>query len=211
MKNIKLDIFNTSGKVVGSLNADTGIFGVRPNFEALKHYVRTFMANQRQGTSSTKTRGDVRGGGKKPWKQKGTGRARVGSRTNPIWRGGGVAHGPKPKDWRIHLSKKLKTLALVSSLSLKNSRNQLLILDTIPATQPRTKFVMEVFKNLGLTGSALFVLDEKNESFLKSTQNLKDIRVTQCSNLNVFDVMKYKNTIFVKEAVVKLQEKYATE
>ncbi|KKU48348.1 MAG: 50S ribosomal protein L4 [candidate division WWE3 bacterium GW2011_GWA2_46_9] len=176
MKNIKLDIFNTSGKVVGSLNADTGIFGVRPNFEALKHYVRTFMA-----------------------------------RTNPIWRGGGVAHGPKPKDWRIHLSKKLKTLALVSSLSLKNSRNQLLILDTIPATQPRTKFVLEVFKNLGLTGSALFVLDEKNESFLKSTQNLKDIRVTQCSNLNVFDVMKYKNTIFVKEAVVKLQEKYATE
>src|SRR3989344_2069599 len=147
---MKIDVLDIKGKKVDEITLKKEIFGIEPNETVLAQYVRVYRTNQRQGTSSTLNRGEVSGGGKKPWKQKGTGRARVGSTRNPIWVHGGVAHGPKPKDWTLKLPKKVKRLALISALSSAVEKKKLTVLDKIEIESPKSKLVSEIVKNLDL-------------------------------------------------------------
>ncbi|MBI2620799.1 50S ribosomal protein L4 [candidate division WWE3 bacterium] len=208
---MNIEIKDKSGKAVENLDLDDGVFGVEPNLEALKQYLRVFLFNQRQGTSSTKTRGEVRGSGIKPWRQKGTGRARVGSRRTPVWRGGGIVHGPHPKSWRLSLNKKVLRLAIISALSIKKTQNHLNVIDKITMKKPKTKQMIEILGSHGLRGETLLVLDKKNDAVVKSSANIPNLKVSLCDNLNAFELIRNKNVLFVRNAILKVQDKYAAK
>jgi large subunit ribosomal protein L4 len=205
---MKVNVVDTKGNKIEEITLKKDIFGVEPHAQVLAQYVRVFLANQRQGTSSTKTRGEVSGGGKKPWKQKGTGRARVGSTRNPIWVHGGVAHGPKPKDWSLKLPKKMKQLAMFSVLSSALAENRLTVLDKFEVDKPQTKIVAGVLKDLDLKGKTLVVLDTTQENLVQSAKNVKDLETAPVSTLNAFQVMRAKNVVFLKDAILSIQKKY---
>ena len=206
---MKQEILNNKGKVIETIELNDDVFGIESNESILAQYIRTFRANQRQGTSSTKDRGEVSGGGKKPWRQKGTGRARHGSTRSPIWRTGGVTHGPKPKSWNIKLSKKMKQHAIKVALSLKKNGNKVYAIDTFDyENNQKTKNVKDLLNNLKITSKTLLVVDQNNVRFRKAATNIKDVDVSLASNLNAISLLNAKNVLFSKEALDSINTKY---
>lgn len=208
---MKLDVFDKNGKKVSTVDVAENVFGVTPNENLMAQYIRIFLANQRQGTSSTKTRDERRGGGRKPWRQKGTGRARHGSIRSPIWRKGGVTHGPKPKSWNLNLPKRMKRAAIVSALSDKQVQNQIKILDKLEMKAPKTKTVADVFEKLNVSGKSLVVLNHTDETLRKSARNIKNVTVVSAQNLNAYDLLRAKNVVFLENSIKLVNDKYASK
>lgn len=205
MKHIILD---KTGKKSSELELSDSIFNIEPNLTALSHYIRVYLSNQRQGTSSSLTRGEVSGTGKKPWKQKGTGRARTGSLRTPIFRHGGISHGPKPKSWTLSIPNKIKRLALLSALSLKVKNNNLKILEEITLNAPKTKEMHDLIKTLEVKGKTLLLLDKNDLNMRKSVENLANVSTALVENLNAYQVFKNRTLVMLKPAVKILEEKY---
>ena len=204
---MKIDVVNIKNEKVEQLDIDKSVFGIEPNNSVIAQYLRVFTNNQRQGTSSTKDRSQVSGGGKKPWKQKGTGRARVGSSRNPLWVGGGVSHGPTPKSWNLNLSKNLKKLAIKSALSYKFINKKAVVLSDFELTKPSTKDMVKVTNNLKV-GKTLIVTKGTDSNVVKSASNLKGLKVTRHDMLNAFDLLNYTNVLFTKDAIIEISNKY---
>ena len=203
-----IDVYNIEGKKVDSVNLSEEIFGIEPN-EAVVHSVLVnFLANQRQGTQSTKTRAEVRGGGRKPWRQKGTGRARQGSIRAPQWMKGGIALGPKPRSYKYAIPKKMRKLALKSVLTSKVEEKELIVVDKLELKEIKTKEMVKVLNNLN-TKKALIVLSEKNLNVQASARNIENVKTTLVNTINVFDLLKYDNLVVTEDAIKKLEEVYA--
>lgn len=205
----KLDVLNKEGKVVSTLELKEEVFGIKPNKEIVHTVLLNYLANQRQGTASTKTRAEVSGGGKKPWRQKGTGRARQGSIRAPQWIKGGIALGPRPRSYKYKVNKKEKQLAIKSLLSQKVIDNEIIILDMLSMDEIKTKNMVNVLSNLQVDKKALILLPEKNTNVLYSTRNIKDVKLNLVNTINVFDLLKYTKLIVTVDAVKKLEEVYA--
>jgi len=205
----KLDLYNMNGEVVGDIELNENIFGVDVNENAIHLAVANQLANKRQGTQSTKTKSEVRGGGKKPWRQKGTGRARQGSIRSAQWIKGGIALGPKPRDYRYTLPKKVKRLALKSALTSKVNENDVMVLDKLTFEGIKTKQMVNVLNNLKVETSALLVLSDKDEMVEKSARNIPGVKTALVNTINVFDVLKHEKFIITKDAVSKVEEVYA--
>jgi len=205
----KVALYNVSGQQIGDIELDENIFGVEVNQHVLYEVIKNQLANKRQGTQSAKTRAEVRGGGRKPWRQKGTGRARQGSTRSPQWTGGGVVFAPKPRDYSYSVPKKVKRLALKSALSSKVLSNEIIVLDELKLDQPKTKDMISILKNINSGKKALIVMDEKNENVVKSANNIQGVETTLVNTLNVYDILKNTSLIITKDAVKKVQEVYA--
>ena len=204
-----IDVYNVEGKKVSSVDLKEEIFGIEPN-EAVVHSVLVnFLANQRQGTQSTKTRAEVRGGGRKPWRQKGTGRARQGSIRAPQWIKGGIALGPKPRSYKYTVNKKERRLAIKSLLSSKVLENELTVVDAFNFDSIKTKQMVNALTNLKVEGKTLIVLPDKNENVQKSARNIENVKTLQVNTINVYDLLKYKNLVLTLDTVKKLEEVYA--
>ena len=205
----KIDVYDIQGKKVSDVELKDEIFGIEPN-EAVVHSVLVnFLANQRQGTQNTKTRAEVRGGGRKPWRQKGTGRARQGSIRAPQWIKGGIALGPKPRSYKYSVNKKEKRLAIKSCLSSKVLENELVVVDSLPLKEIKTKEMVKALNNLKVEGKTLILLPEKNETVQKSARNIEGVKTTLVNTINVYDLLKYKNLVITLDTVKKLEEVYA--
>ncbi len=204
-----VDIYNALGEVVGNMDLNENVFGVEVRPDVMHEVVVNYLANQRQGTQSTKTRTEVRGGGIKPWRQKGTGRARQGSIRAPQWVGGGVALGPKPRDYRYTLNKKTRRLALKSALSSKVQENEIIILDAFSCDDIKTKQVVTLLKNLNVNEKALIVLPENDKNVVLSARNIKGVDTTYVGAINTYEVLNHTKCIILKDAVTKLEEVYA--
>ena len=205
---MKADVLNIKGEVVGNVDLSKEIFGIEPNEPVVHQVVVAYLANQRQGTQSAKTRAEVSGGGKKPWRQKGTGRARVGSSRNPVWVGGGVAFAPKPRDYTKSVNKKMRRLAMKSVFSAKVKDNEFKIVDELKFEAPKTKTMVEIFKNLDIN-KTLVVIDANDINVIKSVSNIPNAACTLVGTLNVYDMLKYDNMLVTKAALEKIQEVYA--
>ena len=205
----KVDLYNMEGKVIGDIELNANVFGVEINNSAMHAAVVNHLANSRQGTQSTKTRTEVRGGGIKPWKQKGTGRARQGSIRAPQWTGGGVALGPKPRSYRYSLNKKLRQVALKSALSSKVIDKGIIVVDNITVSEYKTKEIVKVLANLNVDKKALIVLNEKNDFVVKSANNIPNVKTTLSTALNTYDVLNCEQFVITLDAVKKLEEVYA--
>jgi large subunit ribosomal protein L4 len=207
MNMAEFDIKDKNNKSKGKIDLPDDIFGVAEKAGVLHGAVLNFLANQRQGTHATKTRGLTRGGGRKPWRQKGTGRARAGTIRSPLWKGGGTVFGPQPRDYSYSLPKKAKKLALKSVLSGKMSEGEITVLDEFAIDKPRTKDMISVLKNLGLEGkSTLIVLPDKNEAVLLSARNIPGITVRRVSDLNAYEVAVHNRLLITRQALEKLAE-----
>lgn len=204
-----VDVYNTDGKVVGTIDLNENVFGVEVNKDVMHEVVVNYLANQRQGTQSTLTRTEVRGGGIKPWRQKGTGRARQGSIRAPQWVGGGVAIGPKPRDYSYRVNKKVRRLALKSALSSKAQESELIVLDELNISEYKTKQIVEILNNLKVTEKALFVLPENDKKVVNSARNIKGVDTTFVGQINTYEVLNHTKCIILKDAVTKLEEVYA--
>jgi large subunit ribosomal protein L4 len=204
----KVPVYNVNGEQVGEIELKDSVFGVPVNVAVMHQAVINYLANQRQGTHSTKTRGEVRGGGRKPWRQKGTGRARQGSIRAPQWIKGGVVFGPKPRDYGYKLPKKVKRLALKSALSSKVKDNEIIVLDELKLEQPKTKKVAELLKNFNAK-SALIVVPQGEKNVELSTRNLPNAKAMYANLLNTYDVLKYEKFIITKDAVAIVEEVFA--
>ena len=205
----KIDVYDIEGKKVNDVELNEDIFGIIPNEELVHSVIVNYLANQRQGTQSTKTRAEVRGGGKKPWRQKGTGRARQGSIRAPHWVGGGIALGPKPRSYSYKLNKKEKRLAIKSCLSSKVIENELTVVDKIELKEIKTKEVAKMFNNLKLAGKTLILLPEKNEVIQKSARNIEGVKTLSVNTINAYDLVNYNNLVITLDTVKKLEEVYA--
>ena len=204
-----IDVYNIEGKKVDSVNLSEEIFGIEPN-EAVVHSVLVnFLANQRQGTQSTKTRAEVRGGGRKPWRQKGTGRARQGSIRAPQWIKGGIALGPKPRSYKYTVNKKERRLAIKSVLSSKVLENELVVVDNLNLKEIKTNAMVKALNNLKVEGKTLILLPEKNETVQKSARNIENVKTTLVNTINVYDLLKYNKLVVTLDTVKKLEEVYA--
>ncbi|GFI61652.1 50S ribosomal protein L4 [Clostridiales bacterium] len=206
MANVK--VYNMSGAEVGSMELSDAIFGVEINEHVMHLAVVQYLANQRQGTQSAKTRAEVSGGGKKPFRQKGTGRARQGSIRAPQWKGGGVVFAPKPRDYSFKLNKKVKRLALKSALSVKASENKIIVLDNLDLAEIKTKEMAKVLDNIK-AGKALIVMEGSNEKAILSARNIPEVKTASVNTINTYDVLKYNTLVVTKEAVAKIEEVYA--
>ena len=205
----KIDVYDINGKKVKEVELNENVFGIEPN-EAVVHSVLVnFLANQRQGTQSTKTRSEVSGGGKKPWRQKGTGRARQGSTRAPQWIKGGIALGPKPRSYKYTVNKKEKRLAVKSILSSKVLENELVVVDSLPLKDIKTKEMVKALSNLKVEGKALIMLPERNENVQKSARNIEGVKTTLVETINVYDLLKYSKLVVTLDTVKKLEEVYA--
>jgi len=207
MPNVAL--YNISGKQVGEIELNENIFGVNVNVEAMQQVVKMYLANQRQGTQSALTRAEVRGGGIKPWRQKGTGRARHGSIRSPQWKKGGVVFAPKPRSYRYTVPKKIKRIAMKSALSSKANENSIVVIEELNFDAPKTKQVVNLLENLNIDSKALIVLADNNENVVKSARNIEGVKATFVNTLNVFDILKYDKFVITKDAVKKVEEVYA--
>lgn len=205
----KVAVYNTDGASTGEIELNDQIFGVEINEALLHQVVRMQLNNKRQGTQSTLTRSEVRGGGAKPWRQKGTGRARHGSTRSPIWIKGGVAFAPKPRDYSFKMPRKMRRLALKSALSSKLVDDEILVLENLELDQPKTKEMMRVLKNLEVVGKALVVLPEKDEMVGRAAGNIQGIKLVSVNTLNVLDILNHDRFIITKEALQKVEEVYA--
>ena len=205
----KAALYNIEGSKIGDIELSEAVFGQEVNTSAMHQVVVNYLANQRQGTQSTKTRSEVRGGGIKPWRQKGTGRARQGSIRATQWIKGGIALGPKPRDYGYSVNKKLKKVALKSALSSKTLDNALIVVDDIAFDEIKTKQVANMLKALDVNSKALIVTNEKNDNVVKSAKNIEGVAVTFMGSLNVYDILKYDTMVISKDAVSKIEEVYA--
>ena len=205
----KIDVYDIEGKKVNDVELNEDIFGIIPNEELVHSVIVNYLANQRQGTQSTKTRAEVRGGGKKPWRQKGTGRARQGSIRAPQWIKGGIALGPKPGSYSYKLNKKEKRLAIKSCLSSKVIENELTVVDKIELKEIKTKEVAKMLNNLKLAGKTLILLPEKNEVIQKSARNIEGVKTLSVNTINAYDLVNYNNLVITLDTVKKLEEVYA--
>lgn len=203
-----VDLFNMNGEKVGTVELSENVFGVEINKEAVHQVVKMQLANKRQGTQSTLTRGEVSGGGIKPWRQKGTGRARQGSIRAPQWIHGGVVFAPKPRDYSYTLPKKIKRIAMKSALSSKVVENEIVVLDSLTLDAPKTKVVANMLNALNAK-KALIVVAEKDENAYKSARNIENVSILPVNCLNVYDVLKYEKFIITKDAVSKVEEVFA--
>lgn len=205
----KVDLYNINGQKVGDIELNDNVFGVEVNKDAMHLAVVNQLANARQGTQSTKTKSEVRGGGIKPWRQKGTGRARQGSIRSAQWIKGGIVLGPKPRSYRYTLPKKVKRIALKSALSSKVCENDILVLDQLNFDAIKTKQMVGVLKSLKVDSSVLLVLSGKNEAVEKSARNIPGLKTALVNTINVFDILKYDKFLVTKDAVSKIEEVYA--
>ena len=201
-------VFNKEGNKVADMELNESVFATEVNEYALHQVVVALLANKRQGTQSTKTRSEVRGGGIKPWRQKGTGRARQGSIRAPQWIKGGIVFGPKPRDFRISVPKSMRKVAMKSALTSKVQENQMIILESLNFEAPKTKNIIQMLKALE-ANKALIITAESNEVVYKSARNIQGINIIPANNINVYDLLKYEKLIITKEAVSKIEEVYA--
>ncbi len=204
----KVDLLNMEGKKVGDIELAENIFAVEVNEDVMHEVVVNYLANQRQGTQSTKTRSEVRGGGRKPWKQKGTGRARQGSIRAPQWIKGGIALGPKPRSYKYTVNKKVRRLALKSALSSKVQENQIIVLDELKLDEIKTKAMAKVLENLKAEKALIVILD-KDVNVQASARNIPNVKTAAVNTINTYDLLKYDTLIVTKEAVEKIEEVYA--
>lgn len=205
----KVALYDMSGEQVGDIELKDDVFGIEINTHVMYEAVKVYLANQRQGTQSAKTRSEVRGGGRKPWRQKGTGRARQGSIRSPQWKGGGVVFAPKPRDYSMKLPKKIRRLALKSAFSAKVDANEIIVLDALAMEAPKTKEMLKVLGNLKVEKKALLVTTEKDENVVLSARNIPGVKTAQVSTLNVYDVLNHDAFIITKDAVNKVEEVYS--
>ena len=205
----KVNVYNQLGEVVGDIELNEAIFGVEVNEHVVYEVVKNHLANRRQGTQSAKTRAEVRGGGRKPWRQKGTGRARQGSIRAPQWKGGGVVFAPKPRSYRYSVPKKVRRLAMRSVLTSKVLEGELRILDALTIDAFSTKKAKEILKNLNLEIKTIIVLPEGNEKIVKSFANLPKVETVVVDYMNVYDLLRFDNLVIVKDALSKIEEVYA--
>lgn len=205
----KVALYNVTGQRIGDIELNENVFGVKVNEHVLYEVVKNQLANKRQGTQSTKTRSEVRGGGRKPWRQKGTGRARHGSIRSPLWTGGGVIFAPKPRDYRYKLPKKVRRLGMKSALSSKALDNNIIVLDELKLEQPKTKDMINILNNINSNKKALIVMGEKDENVVKSARNIQGVETTLVNTLNVYDILRHDSFIITKEALIKVEEVYS--
>jgi len=201
-------LFNKEGQKVGDVQLSENVFGVEINQDAVHQVVVALLANKRQGNQSALTRAEVSGGGIKPWRQKGTGRARQGSTRSPQWIHGGVVFAPKPREYRISIPKSMRRVALMSALTSKVVENEIIVLDSLDFEAPKTKEVVKMLKALDVK-KALIVVAESNENAYKSARNIEGIEIIPVNNINVYDILKYEKFLITKDAVSKIEEVYA--
>ena len=204
-----VSVFDMNGKKVSDLALAESVFGIEPNTYAMHLCVVNYLANQRQGTQSTRTRSEVGGGGKKPWKQKGTGRARQGSTRAPQWTHGGIAHGPKPREYGFSVNKKVRRLAMKSAFSSKVAAEELVVLDELKLDAIKTKEVVKVLSALETGKKVLLVLPENNDVLYRSARNIAGVKVSTVNTLNVYDILNCDTMLVLKDSVAKIEEVYA--
>lgn len=205
----KTNVYDMTGKVVGEIELNDAVFGIEPNTVVMHEAVKNYLANQRQGTQSTLTRAEVRGGGRKPWRQKGTGRARQGSTCAPQWTHGGIALGPKPRDYSYHMNKKSRQLAIKSALSAKAANGDILVIDNLELNEVKTKNFVKFLSDVGVSGKALVVTPEVRKNVVLSARNIPGVRTTISSIISVYDILRADKFIVDKAAVAKIEEVYA--
>jgi large subunit ribosomal protein L4 len=209
MKKLNLEILNKDGNKLEDIKVSDNIFGKELNSDLIAQYVRVYQTNQRVGNAHTKTRGEVAGSGKKPWKQKGTGRARVGSKRSPLWVKGGITHGPRSKSFRLELPKKMRVGALLNVLSSRYNSQNIRVVDSFTSSDIKTKNFETLLTNLNLLGTkTLVIIDAKNENIIKSARNLDRVSVKMLSNLNAYDILNNSNILFDKTSIEALERKY---
>ena len=204
----KVTMLNMAGAEAGIIELNDAVFGIEPNQNAVHAVVKNYLANQRQGTQSAKTRAEVRGGGRKPFRQKGTGRHRQGSTTDPSQIGGGIVFAPKPRDYRYTLPKKMRRLAMKSALSSKVIENEIIVLDELKFEAPKTKEMVKVLENIKAGKKALIVMAEKDENVVKSAANIPGVRTALVGTMNVYEIVNHTSLIITKDAVNKIEEVY---
>ena len=204
----KVSVYNIEGKVVGDMELNDAVFGVEVNEHLVHMAVVSQLANNRQGTQSAKTRAEVRGGGRKPWRQKGTGHARQGSTRAPQWTGGGVIFAPKPRDYSFKMNKKEKNIALKSALTSRVAENKIIVLDSIKFEEIKTKNMVAVLDNLKVN-KALVVLNDNDQNVVLSARNIPNVKTASTNTINVYDILKYDQLIVTKDAVATIEEVYA--
>ena len=202
-------VVDMAGKKVGTIDLSDAIFGIEPNAAVMHDMVVNYLANQRQGTQSALTRSEVSDGGKKPWRQKGTGRARQGSTRAPQWTHGGVAFAPKPRSYRFTVNKKVRRLAMKSALSAKCAAEEIIVLDSLAMTEFKTKTVADMLAAVGAQKKTLIVLPEVNNFVIKSANNIAGVKTAQVNTINVYDILNADKLVIVKDAVAKIEEVYA--
>ncbi|MEA1960575.1 MAG: 50S ribosomal protein L4 [Bacillota bacterium] len=205
----KVALHDMRGAQVGEIELKDSVFGIEPNEAVMYEFVKMQLANKRQGTSSTKTRAEVRGGGKKPWRQKGTGRARVGSSRNPVWKGGGIAFGPKPRDYSYRLPKKVRRLAMRSALSSKVLDLNIIVVDQFDFEEPKTKLMVEALKALNASTKTLVVTADGDQNVLKSARNIPGVKPLRADFINVYDILNHKTLLITRDAVARVEEVFA--
>lgn len=205
----KIAIVDSKGKQVNEIELSESVFGIEPNMSAVHSVVVNYLANQRQGTQSTKTRGEVSGGGKKPWRQKGTGRARQGSTRATQWRHGGIALGPKPRSYRFVLNKKLRRLAMKSVLSAKVAEDNMIVVDAFTLDEFSTKSVVKLLDAIGADRKALIVIPENNVKVVRSARNIPGVKTALVNTINVYDILNADKLVVIKDAVAQIEEVYA--
>ena len=205
----KVDVLDIKGKKVNDIELADSVFGIEPNEHIVHSVLVNYLANQRQGTQSTKTRAEVSGGGKKPWRQKGTGRARQGSIRAPQWIKGGIALGPKPRSYKYTVNKKEKRLAIKSVLSSKVLEKELTVVDKLEVKEIKTKTMVKALADMKVEGKTLIILPENNKNVLMSSRNIEGVKTIVANNINIFDLLKYTNLILPVDTVKKLEEVYA--
>ena len=205
----KVAVLDMAGKEIGSIELAESVFGIEPNKSVMLHMVKNYLANQRQGTQSALTRSEVSGGGKKPWRQKGTGHARQGSTRAPQWTHGGIVFAPKPRDYSYTVNKKVRRLAMKSAFSAKVAENEMVVIDSIAMDEYKTKTIAAMLKAVGAEKKALIVLPEVNEKVIASAANIPGVKTAQVNTLNVYDILNADLFIVAKDAVAKIEEVYA--
>jgi len=206
---MQVDVLNLKGEKIEQIELKDSIFDFEPNMNVLTQYIRVYQMNQRQGTASTKDRSEVSGGGAKPWRQKGTGRARHGSTRSPIWVHGGIAHGPKPKSWKLSISKSLRENALKSALSLRMREGKIVVIDGSDIKEPKTKIFADALEKLKINGRVMFVWNGDQENIVRSSRNIPEVFLVNSDSLNAYDVVKTPTVLFLKDAVLKVQERFS--
>jgi large subunit ribosomal protein L4 len=205
----KVSLYDITGSQVGDVELSDAVFGAEVNNHVMYEAVKNYLANQRQGTQSAKTKADVRGGGRKPWRQKGTGRARQGSIRSPQWKGGGVVFAPKPRDYSYSIPKKVKRLALKSALSSKVRDQEIIVVDKLSLDQPKTKELIKVLKALNSGKKTLIVIPERDEAVIRAAANIPGIKTVYVNTINVYDILNCDSFLITKDAVNKVEEVYA--
>src|SRR6056297_248309 len=205
----KIALYKMSGEQAGEIDLNDDVFNIEVNEHVMYEAVKTYMANQRQGNQSAKTRSEVRGGGRKPWRQKGTGRARAGTIRSPLWKGGGVVFAPKQRDYSRKLPKKIKRLAIKSAFSSKVLNDEMVVLDELKLDSIKTKSMVDILSNLNVDKKALIVTGDNDKTVYYSARNIKGVKTTNVNTLNVYDILNYDKFIITKDALKKVEEVYS--